>query len=247
MRLSLSDRGRSPQRLGLPRGESGDTLIEVLIALVVIGLTVTALLGAFATAISASAEDRNLATIDTLLQSFAETATYQIQLQPNPSFAPCSASYTLSPSFVHPAGYTVTIASVSYWSSTQFVATCVASSTAPQLITASVKGPNGSAGVLAFVVDDPTFAQSAATFTSASSVTVTHGTSMSFTVTTTGVPAAALTETGALPAGVTFVPQADGSALLSGSLGSTIANYPLTITATNAAGATTQSFSLNVS
>lgn len=243
---SLSDRGRS-QRCGRSSiGEAGDTLIEVLIALLVIGLTSTALLGAFATSISASAEHRRLATIDTVLQSFAETATYQIQLQPGSLFAPCSTTYSLSPSFVAPAGYTVTITSVSYWSDTQFTSTCVGGSTAPQLIDASVSGPNGSAGTLGFVVDDSAFAQSAPTFTSAASVTVTHATSVSFTVVTIAVPAAVITESGALPSGVSLVSQGNGTAVLSGSVGSTVKTYSLTITATSSSGSATQAFTLIV-
>ena len=50
--------------------------------------------------------------------------------------------------------------------------------------------------------------------TSADSTTFTAGTSGTFTVTTTGFPTAALTETGALPSGVTFVDNSDGTATL---------------------------------
>lgn len=72
------------------RDERGDTLIEVLIALVIIGLTATAVLGSFATTIAGSAEHREYANIDTALRSFASAATYQLQQQPNPEFAACA-------------------------------------------------------------------------------------------------------------------------------------------------------------
>jgi hypothetical protein len=62
--------------------EAGDTLVEVLLALVVIALTAVAILGAFATSISASSEHRTLATSDTALRSFAETFTYDVRLAP---------------------------------------------------------------------------------------------------------------------------------------------------------------------
>jgi hypothetical protein len=66
-----------------PRGsEAGDTLVEVLLALVVIALTAVAILGAFATSISATSEHRTLATSDTALRSFAETFTYDVRLAP---------------------------------------------------------------------------------------------------------------------------------------------------------------------
>ncbi|HXY48305.1 MAG TPA: putative Ig domain-containing protein [Terriglobales bacterium] len=84
--------------------------------------------------------------------------------------------------------------------------------------------------------------------TSASSATFTVGTASLFTVTTTGSPTAKLTKTGALPKGVTFVDNGDGSASLSGTpavgKGGT---YTITITAKNGLGSNaTQSFTLTV-
>ena len=74
------------------------------------------------------------------------------------------------------------------------------------------------------------------TIMSADSATFTVGTSSSLTVTTTGTPVPGLSETGALPAGVTFVDNGDGTATLSGmpTAGSG-GVYPLTITAANGA------------
>jgi hypothetical protein len=85
----------------------------------------------------------------------------------------------------------------------------------------------------------------APTITSAASANSIVGTSFSFGVTTTGSPAAAITETGALPNGVTFVDNGNGTATLSGTATSgTGGSYPITITATNATGSATQSFTL---
>lgn len=60
--------------------EAGETLVEILIAMVVIALTAVAILGAFATSISATSEHRTLATADSTLKSFAETFTYDVRL-----------------------------------------------------------------------------------------------------------------------------------------------------------------------
>jgi Tfp pilus assembly protein PilV len=70
--------------LGRPRtvpelDENGDTLIEVLLAIVIIAIAVTAVLGALMTSITSSAEQRSLAANDTLTKSFAETAKDQIE------------------------------------------------------------------------------------------------------------------------------------------------------------------------
>ena len=73
-----------------PRSEDGDTLIEVLLAIVVLGLASVALLMAFATSISASAEHRSLTTFDTVLRTASEEAISQIQnQQPNSLFGTC--------------------------------------------------------------------------------------------------------------------------------------------------------------
>ncbi len=82
-------------------------MIEILLALVVISLGVVSLIAAFATSISTSADHRSLATLDTLLKSFAETATFQIQQSSSPLFATCATPTTysaISSSFTLPAG-----------------------------------------------------------------------------------------------------------------------------------------------
>ena len=52
--------------------------------------------------------------------------------------------------------------------------------------------------------------------TSANSTTFTERAAGTFTVTSTGTPTAALSETGALPSGVTFTDNGDGTATLAG-------------------------------
>ncbi|HEY6786529.1 MAG TPA: putative Ig domain-containing protein, partial [Trebonia sp.] len=90
--------------------------------------------------------------------------------------------------------------------------------------------------------------QQAPSITSASSATFTAGTAGSFSVTSTGSPAATLTESGALPSGVTFTSNGNGTATLAGTPASgTAGSYPVTITAANGVGTNaTQSFTLTV-
>ena len=69
---------------------------------------------------------------------------------------------------------------------------------------------------------------------SADTATFTAGGSGSFTVTTTGTPAPTLSESGALPTGLTFADNGDGTASLDGIPGSTTGGtYPVTIAASN--------------
>jgi hypothetical protein len=85
-------------------------------------------------------------------------------------------------------------------------------------------------------------------FNSAANATFTAGTAGSFTVESLGAPVASLIETGALPSGVTFIDNGDGTATLAGTPDAgTGGTYSFTITAHNGVGADTpQSFTLTV-
>ena len=88
----------------------------------------------------------------------------------------------------------------------------------------------------------------APTITSDPDPTFVVGTAGTFSVTTTGNPVAKITESGNLPAGVTFADNGDGTATLAGTpAAGTRGNYPFTITASNGVGTdATQSFTLTV-
>ena len=74
------------------------------------------------------------------------------------------------------------------------------------------------------------------------------GTGETFIVTTTGTPTAAITETGALPTGVTFTDNANGTATLTGTaVTGSQGSYPFTITAANGVRpSASQTFTLTV-
>jgi hypothetical protein len=86
------------------------------------------------------------------------------------------------------------------------------------------------------------------TITSDDNTLFTEGSSGTFTVTSTGTPDAALSESGGLPSGVSFVDNGDGTATLAGTpaTGSN-GTYPITISASNGVNPdATQSFTLTV-
>ena len=82
-------------------------------------------------------------------------------------------------------------------------------------------------------------------FTSATAAIAVTGTPFSFAVTATGSPAPSITMTGTLPTGITFN---TATAMLSGTASAATAGqqFPVTFTATNAAGVATQQFTLTV-
>jgi hypothetical protein len=85
--------------------------------------------------------------------------------------------------------------------------------------------------------------------TSANTAHFTVGSAGSFTITTTGYPNPAITETGSLPSGLTFHDNGDGSATISGTAAaSSGGNYPLNLTANNGiAPNASQTLTVNVS
>ena len=116
------------------------------------------------------------------------------------------------------------------------------SATAGGLYTLTINASNG-VGTAATQTFQLSVDQSPA-ITSANAAAFTTGTAESFTVTTTGYPDPALSENGALPSGVTFTDNHNGTATLAGSA-TAPGKFPITITASNGIGsAATQSFTL---
>src|SRR5271165_4235402 len=100
-----------------PRSEAGDTLVEILIALTVIGIAATAILLAFATTISGSGDHRNEVNLDTMLRTASAEVTAGIQQQASTYFSNCSgaASYSTPGSIALPnSSYSAFVASVQY-------------------------------------------------------------------------------------------------------------------------------------
>jgi subtilisin-like proprotein convertase family protein len=118
--------------------------------------------------------------------------------------------------------------------------TATASGTFPITFTASNGVGSSAAQSFTLTVNRPP------SITSASNVTFVFGAPDSFTVTTTGVPTPAINETGALPSGITFTDNGNGTGTLSGTATAS-GTFPITITASNGVGSSAvQSFILTV-
>ncbi len=161
---------RATGRLLRGRPEDGDTLVEVLLALTILGVASVALLIAFGTSIKASSVHRNLTEFDTVLSSSSTSVTSQIQAQPATFFGTCAplATYQSAVTFsagplpgeVLPTGFSAQITSVQYWNGTQFSSCTTGASgddNAPQLITIEVTDANAPQHEFnSIVVDNPT-------------------------------------------------------------------------------------------
>ncbi len=125
-------------------------------------------------------------------------------------------------------------------------------------ITGKATGPNGTVTFTVKVTDSSTVSPQSSTetftivvnqapaITSANSATFTAGAAGSFTVTSTGSPTPALAETGALPAGITFVDNGNGTGTLAGT-SAAVGAYPIAFTASNGVGTPySQNFTLTI-
>ena len=68
----------------LGRREAGDTLIEILVALVILSISMVAILGALTTTLSSTGEHRSLAADDALLTAMAEQVKNVVELETSP-------------------------------------------------------------------------------------------------------------------------------------------------------------------
>jgi Tfp pilus assembly protein PilV len=172
-----------PGRTSRARSEEGETLVEVLLSVIILGIASVALIAAFGTDISASAEHRSLANFDTALASSIATTTSLIQQQYAAVFAACPAtpgslagypSTAALTAAVNIPGYTAsiqasgTLPGVEYTGTSEsgFTTTCTAATPStpsnvgdPQLITLVVTDTQtGYSETNSVVVDDPTTA-----------------------------------------------------------------------------------------
>ncbi|MBO0837033.1 MAG: hypothetical protein J2P28_16210, partial [Actinobacteria bacterium] len=137
-----------------------------------------------------------------------------------------------------PAGLTLTVNTLTGTLVIAGTPSTTANGTYPVTFTAT-----NSAGTVtqAFVLT----VQAPPAFSTGSSATATVGSPFSFMVGTTGTPAPTLTESGALPPGLTFTDNGNGTATLGGAP-TTAGTYTLTINAKNSVGTATQTFTLTV-
>lgn len=101
----MDELGPSPD--GRRGDDRGDTLVEVLVAIVIIGLAATAILGSLLISISSSTQHWYLANDDTLLRSALDQIKQQVELpsqQSQSKFIDCSAGTANPPSGNAPAG-----------------------------------------------------------------------------------------------------------------------------------------------
>jgi type II secretory pathway pseudopilin PulG len=94
------------------RSEDGETLVELLISVSILGIAVVGIVAGMATALTASDANRKQGVVEAQLRNFAEAVT-----DPSAPYVECATtgSYANPPGFALPAGYSATVTSVRYF------------------------------------------------------------------------------------------------------------------------------------
>jgi len=131
---------RSHAQHGRCRGEAGESLAELLVAIAIVGIAVVVIVGSMAAAIGLSTQHRQQATGSTLLTSAADAvkSTGYLPCSPTaPDYSPALGTVTI------PSGYTVTVNNVRSLDTTGASVPCPSTDTKLELVTVSVKNPSG--------------------------------------------------------------------------------------------------------
>ena len=102
------------------QAEGGFSLVEILVTIVIVGITFTAVLGGIVASITASALQRKEATADAVARSTGEWVKDSL----HSPYVKCADNSTYSLSGVSvPSSYSVTITSVEHWTGEQLPVT----------------------------------------------------------------------------------------------------------------------------
>jgi Tfp pilus assembly protein PilV len=116
--------------------DAGESLTELLVTVVILGIATAGISGGLLATGKASAQHRQQALQQNALRSWAEqiSAGSYLDCAPASSFG--------APAAALPAGLTAAVTSVQYWNGTAFVATC-GTDTGTQKVTLRITAANG--------------------------------------------------------------------------------------------------------
>jgi type II secretory pathway pseudopilin PulG len=101
--------------------EQGESLLELLIAVAIMGIAVVSVIAGLATSIIASDLHRKQSTAGATVRDFGEAIENYVV---NTAYTSCATTSTYSPATIGyspPSGYIASITAVTYWSGTSFV------------------------------------------------------------------------------------------------------------------------------
>ncbi|MFC0430083.1 prepilin-type N-terminal cleavage/methylation domain-containing protein [Kutzneria buriramensis] len=128
--------------------ERGETLLELLIAVVIMAVAVVAVVGALVNSIQLSDVHRKQATASAAVRDYGEAITNAVD---GGGYVSCAGPSSYGTGFTPPAGYTKSVGSVKYWDGAAWQTTCGAD-TGLQQVTIQVASADGRASEQLVVV-----------------------------------------------------------------------------------------------
>jgi type II secretory pathway pseudopilin PulG len=137
--------------------DRGESLIEILVAVLILGLTAVAVTGGLLASVKLSDVHRKQATGGAYARDYAESVSRYVA---GTGYVPCAAAGAGSPyapgtvGFSAPSGYTASVTSVRYWpaSGTTWPTTCPSPDRGLQQVTLQVASADGRATETSVVV-----------------------------------------------------------------------------------------------
>jgi type II secretory pathway pseudopilin PulG len=132
--------------------DRGETLIELLVAILIMGIAVVAVVGGLLASVKFSDVHRKQATGGADARSYAEAVGRYVA---GDQYVECAAPSAYAPAtvgFAAPSGFTAAVASVEYWNAGTRTFTGTCSSSGLQRVTVQVASTDGRAAEKAIVV-----------------------------------------------------------------------------------------------
>jgi prepilin-type N-terminal cleavage/methylation domain-containing protein len=111
----------------LPSDSSrGETLVELLVAMSILGVAVVALVSGIGTSVLVSDVHRKEATAGAVVRTYGEAIQAAVDASATGFDTTCAgvSAYMSPAGFVAPTGFTAKVTAISYWTGSAFVSTC---------------------------------------------------------------------------------------------------------------------------
>ncbi|MGY1736191.1 type IV pilus modification PilV family protein [Geodermatophilus sp. SYSU D00684] len=136
--------------MSISTDDRGETLLEILIATVILGITAVAVLSGLMTTVTVSDTHRKQATAGAAVKDYAESLSRHVAAS-DAHYAECAAAGASSPyqpvsvGYAAPAGYSASVSAVQYWNPTSRTFTAGCSSAGMERVTLQVSSSDGRA------------------------------------------------------------------------------------------------------